>query len=96
MSEETIEPCAWCGEPPERIAEYCEFELRHSCHISGCRKYMKSYWNEQQQRILAARRNDFEAGVLRASSFHDGIVNDGLLPSEALERLADEYIRGGE
>ena len=101
MTDETPIPCAWCGKEPRSKPTMADpTNLRYECRTDGC---FENYgftlweWNAKQRRILAQRKADFEAGVLRAAAFKSEIVDEGLLPSESLERLANDYLaRGGE
>lgn len=59
-----IEPCGWCRKAPEgdtgpgfKCVECCT----HGCLNAGI-PMTPEEWNERQEQILAARREDYEAG----------------------------------
>lgn len=63
-----VEPCAWCGKEPRHNEDY---DI-HWCGSPPCPAYEGLdpclSWNDTQQRILAQRRKDFEAGHYCAST----------------------------
>lgn len=84
MSEH-VEPCGWCGKQPEHNTwiAYCRTP---ECVNFAIVSHGREAWNARQERILASRRADFEAGrehwmdyddvCFQHSDFDDYIAGD--------------------
>lgn len=57
---EKIEPCAFCGAAPKKAHGY--FCPTEGCYFNTEEWVFPEIWNRKQERILAQRQKDFEAG----------------------------------
>lgn len=70
MSETTEKnaPCAWCGNVPEYVEAWDMWQHpRTGCIEAVGQFFAPADWDNRQERILARRRADFEAGCNAAA-----------------------------
>lgn len=90
MTDETpVIPCQLCTNPTKSCVSMEVRLVEHTCAALGMNYlYRVPQWNGMQANIQAVRRKDVMAGIRMVGD--DGCVDGDM------EKVIDDYLRGGE